>query len=1104
MSASFSHEETEARITALLLGELSKEDAAAVRAAMANDPALRQLYTELARTIGLVREASANPGENQDIAAAPLKLSARRRERLLATFNTVAPPEFKQPPQREVHWLIPMSAAAAVIAFIGAAALLPGLGMSSRREMAALERRDSQNENLAKGKGMQKKERSGVPFAANSPESRPSATTKGLGLIPKKALADKETGVIKADSNDSPHRETKGVSAPPPGQVVNGLANLGSVILPSMPDTAAPKERAGAGVARVQIDSSARSRSGGFGGGGGAQIDAKSTSLSTFGDAAASIQGVPARGEESTVAARAVEYQNKVPNLGDLPLLGKLFREESIPAPAPGQTAAPNATTVPPASAEIARKPLLLAQEQGRGAAERLKETDLNRPSSGTENFGRFAYIVRPNGPSGQVQDQLDRNQSGNEWNLSFPPANGPAPSETAANSLFLFDSTPPNEPPAVALQTNPNPDDASGLSSSSSHFGNTLETFRESIPVREAAKPEASAAKERVLVDADGTAHVKTAEPDHEVPPLLFGMQGSQAFDPYFVQTEFEKVKSKTVLNEVVERLGLDSAWADQSQKGKLSLNAAYEKLAKRVDVRQSGNSDEIEIQVRDGNATESAQIAQTIADVYRDLRAKDRGAILAQEAKAKDEKPAGVEPKLDLALPKPATNAPVPQPEIQTKDNAFSTFSLNVSDVSFKLAAASLEKGVMPDPNTVRSEEFINAFDYHDPEPAGAPIAFAWERARYPFAQDREVLRLSIKTAAQGRQQGYPLNLVLLLDKSGSMERADRVQTVREALRVLTAQLEPQDRLSVITFARTPRLWADGVPSAKAGDVLQQAADQTPEGGTNLEDALNLAYQTALKNFIQGGGNRVVLLTDGAANLGDVNPEVLRRKVEANRLHGVALDCFGVGWDGFDDRVLETLSSHGDGRYGFLNTPEEVKTGFADQLAGALKVAAADVKVQVEFNPKRVLAYRQIGYAKHQLTQEQFRDNKVDAAELGAAESGNALYIMQTRPQPGETLGWVRVRYKVPATGEYREQEWTMAEPGAARELAQSSGSLQLASTAAAFAEWLVSSPYAGEVTPDRLLNQVQNLTNLPGAGARTRQLAWMIRQAKSLAGK
>jgi Mg-chelatase subunit ChlD len=453
----------------------------------------------------------------------------------------------------------------------------------------------------------------------------------------------------------------------------------------------------------------------------------------------------------------------------------------------------------------------------------------------------------------------------------------------------------------------------------------------------------------------------------------------------------------------------------------------------------------------------------------------------------------------------PKPAAPAPVPQPEVQTADNAYSTFSLNVSDVAFKLAAASLEKGVMPEPGTMRSEEFINAFDYRDPEPPpGVPVAFAWERAQYPFAQNRDLLRFSIKTAALGRQPGRPLNLVLLLDNSGSMERADRVRIIREALRALAGQLQPQDKFSVVTFSRTPRLFADGAPGSDAEAVAMALTELTPQGGTNLEDAMNLAYQTALRHYLANGVNRVVLLTDGAANLGNVDPEALKQKVEANRKQGIALDCFGIGWEGYNDDLLEVLSRNGDGRYGFVNTPEEAATEFASQLAGALHVAASDVKVQVEFNLSRVTAYRQIGYAKHQLTKQQFRDNTVDAAEIAAAESGNALYVIEVNPRSDGPLGTVRVRYKVPGTSDYHEHEWTVPYTGNAVALEQASPAMRLSATASALSEWLVSSPYAAEVTPDRLLGYLSGVPEVYGADARPKKLEWMIRQAKSIAGK
>jgi uncharacterized protein involved in exopolysaccharide biosynthesis/Mg-chelatase subunit ChlD len=457
------------------------------------------------------------------------------------------------------------------------------------------------------------------------------------------------------------------------------------------------------------------------------------------------------------------------------------------------------------------------------------------------------------------------------------------------------------------------------------------------------------------------------------------------------------------------------------------------------------------------------------------------------------------------DVAPSKPASPAPVPQPEVQTSDNAFSTFSLNVSDVSFKLAGASLEKGVMPEPATVRSEEFINAFDYRDPEPPpGVPVAFAWERAQYPFAQNRDLLRFSIKTAALGRQPGRPLNLVLLLDNSGSMERADRVRIIHEALRVLAGQLQPQDKFSVVTFARTAHMWVDGVPGNQAAQVAEEVSGLTPEGGTNLEDAMNLAYQTALRHYLASGVNRVVLLTDGAANLGNVEPEALKQKVEAHRKQGIALDCFGIGWEGYNDDLLEVLSRNGDGRYAFLNSPEEVASEFAAKLAGALQVAASDVKVQVEFNPARVTAYRQIGYAKHQLTKEQFRDNTVNAAQIGAAEAGNALYTVEVNPAGTGPLCTVRVRFRIPGTADYREHAWDVPFTGNAVALEQASPAMRLAATASAMSEWLASSPYAGEVTPDRLLGYLSGVPEVYGADARPKKLEWMIRQAKSIAGK
>ena len=450
-------------------------------------------------------------------------------------------------------------------------------------------------------------------------------------------------------------------------------------------------------------------------------------------------------------------------------------------------------------------------------------------------------------------------------------------------------------------------------------------------------------------------------------------------------------------------------------------------------------------------------------------------------------------------------SSTAPIIQSEVQSSSNAFSTFSLNVSDVCFKLAATSLQKGLLPDPAAIRTEEFINALDYRGPEPApGAAVGFNWERAGYPFAHNRDLLRFAVKTATEGRQAGRPLNLVLLLDKSGSMERADRVSIIHEALRVLATQLGPQDTLSVVIFSRTARLVADGVPGNQAAKLAAELDAINPEGGTNLEEAMRLAYEAALRHYLANGENRVVLLTDGAANLGDVDPDQLKKKVEANRAQGIALDCFGVGWEEYNDSLLEVLSRTGGGRYGFVNTPQEAATEFAGQLAGALRVAASDVKVQVEFNTNRVISWRQLGYAKDQLTKEQFRDNSVKAAQLAVAESGNALYTVELKPAGDGPICTVYVRYRTPGTSDYSEHAWDVPYEGASPALDKASPAMRLAATASAFSEWLAGTPYAAEVTLNSLQSYLRGIPEFYGIDARPKQLETMLREARSITGQ
>jgi Mg-chelatase subunit ChlD len=351
----------------------------------------------------------------------------------------------------------------------------------------------------------------------------------------------------------------------------------------------------------------------------------------------------------------------------------------------------------------------------------------------------------------------------------------------------------------------------------------------------------------------------------------------------------------------------------------------------------------------------------------------------------------------------------------ETNAAAEAFSTFSLHVSDVSFKLAAAALARGEWPEAAKVRIEEFVNAFDYGDPLPGKSEkVACVVEQGIHPFLQQRNVLRVSMRTSAEGRATNTPLRLTFVLDNSGSMERIDRQQTVRRAFALLSKQLTAIDQVTLISFSRQPRLLAENVSGTESGKLVELMEQLPSEGGTNIEAALQLAFEKASAQQTPGAQNRIVLLTDGAVNLGNANPESLSQMVESMRAAGIAFDAAGISADGLNDEVLEALTRKGDGRYYLMDSDEAADDNFAQQIAGALRPSASNVKVQVEFNPKRVGQYKLLGFEKHLLKQEDFRNDAVDAAEMAAAEAGVAMYQFEAKPDGEGDVGSVSVRFR------------------------------------------------------------------------------------------
>ncbi len=440
----------------------------------------------------------------------------------------------------------------------------------------------------------------------------------------------------------------------------------------------------------------------------------------------------------------------------------------------------------------------------------------------------------------------------------------------------------------------------------------------------------------------------------------------------------------------------------------------------------------------------------------------------------------------------------------EKSAAEEPFSTFSLHVSDVSFKLAQAALADGTWPEADRVRVEEFVNAFDYGDPTPVQEEkVACRMEQAAHPFMQQRNVMRVAMSTAAVGRAEGVPLRLTILLDNSGSMERADRAQSVKNAFALLVAQLNPQDEVTLIGFARTPRLLQDGVSGDKAQELLRVLAETPSEGGTNLEEALLLGLEKAVEHRLEGAQNRIILLTDGAANLGDAKPERLARLVERMRERGIAFDACGVGADGLNDDILEALTRKGDGRYYFLDRPEDADAGFAKQIAGALRPAAKNVKVQVEFNPKRVGHYALYGFEKHELKKEDFRNDSVDAAELAAEEAGVALYHFETLPNGEGDVGTVSVRFQDMATGEMVEKLWPIPYVSNPAPLEEAEPSMKLAATAALLGEALKGSAIGDLVEMGTLDRVSRSLQTVYPHNERVGQLIEMIGKVREMGG-
>ena len=321
-------------------------------------------------------------------------------------------------------------------------------------------------------------------------------------------------------------------------------------------------------------------------------------------------------------------------------------------------------------------------------------------------------------------------------------------------------------------------------------------------------------------------------------------------------------------------------------------------------------------------------------------------------------------------------------------------------------------------------------------------------------------------------------------------------RRQAIIDALEGLRGLLNENDQVNVIGFSRTARLLAEAV-SGKEGQLAKLLNIEANEGGTNLEEALKLGEQLAERHQLEGAQNRMVLFTDGAANLGDADPISLSNKIKELRQKGIAFDIAGIVADGLNDELLGEMARHGNGRYYVVGKGE--KNRFAEQLAGAFRPAAENVKVQVHFNSERVGRYKLIGFEKDRLNKEDFHDDTVDAAEMAAEEAGIAIYQIETLPEGKGEIGEVRVRFRDVASGRMIERSWTIANEISTAALDQARPSMQLATLAMMAGEKLRGGPLADAINFNDLGEVIAKVNQHYKGDPKAAEMLEMIDQLK-----
>ena len=443
---------------------------------------------------------------------------------------------------------------------------------------------------------------------------------------------------------------------------------------------------------------------------------------------------------------------------------------------------------------------------------------------------------------------------------------------------------------------------------------------------------------------------------------------------------------------------------------------------------------------------------------------------------------------------------------PFLDTEDDKFSTFGMDVDTASYSVMRRYLRDGYFPPSEAIRVEEFVNAFDYNYTPPADEAFAVHLEGAPSKFGEGKRLrlLRIGIQGKVIPDTERKDAILTFVIDVSGSMNRENRLGLVKHALTLLVGQLRPEDKVGIVVYGSNARVVLPHTSIVNQEHILTAIRALAPEGATNAEAGLRMGYKLAIQNSESDYINRVILCSDGVANVGQTGPDAILKEIRSYLKEGVTLTTVGFGMGNYNDILMEQLANNGNGSYAYVDRIEEARRVFVENLTGTLQIIAKDAKIQVEFNPETVSRFRLLGYENRRLAHEDFRNDTVDAGEVGAGHSVTALYEIKLHENVVGKLATVSIRHEDPDTGHVTEVNESISTDALKGTFEESTAAFQLAASVAEFAEILHGSFWAQEGSLESVQETLAGIlphidAKTPEQSRRNEELLSLIREAR-----